>query len=192
MSNQHKIKPNTSFDIERLYDDYSHALYGVIARIIKDEFLAAEVLQDTFVKIWKYQDRYQNNKSSLFTWMMHIAKNTAINAYHSKANKYSKNTAGISDLHENSGLRVASINTDTLDLKNSLSKIDDKYREIIELIYLRGYTHKDAARYLMLPIGTVKSRIKIGIRELRSIYTAKPAVTGTIISLLLSINFFTI
>ncbi len=190
MSNETSIlSSNSSFDIEKLYDDYSHALYGVISRIIQDEQLAAEVLQDTFVKIWKYQDRYHSKKSTLFTWMMHIAKNTAINAYHSKANRQKHNTSDISEATICAGLRVASINTDALDIKSSLSKIDDKYREIIELIYLRGYTHKDAAQFLKLPIGTVKSRIKIGIRELRSIYISKPVATGTIISFMFFLNF---
>ena len=61
-----------------LYDNYSGALYGVLLKILKEPELCQDVLQESFVKIWKNIDRYNPSKGALYTWMLNIARNTAI------------------------------------------------------------------------------------------------------------------
>lgn len=70
-----------------LYDHYSPALYGVVLKVLNDETTASDVLQEVFLKIWRGIDKYDTEKGRLFTWMLNIARNTAIDALRSKAHK---------------------------------------------------------------------------------------------------------
>lgn len=164
------VKEQTKFDINLLYDQYGGAIYGVIRRMISDEDLATEVLQDTFVKVWKYQEKYDPSKSSLFTWMMHIARNSAINTIQSKTQKNRAQTShqDFSSTSMNHGITQQSI--DTLDLGDKVEALDDKYKSVLKLVYYGGFTQAEASETLDIPIGTVKSRIKTALRILSEIY----------------------
>ena len=73
--------------INLLYEYYADSLYGVIQKIISDEDTAQDVLQETFVKIWRYAKKYDSSKAKLFTWLYRIAYNTAIDKVRSQKNK---------------------------------------------------------------------------------------------------------
>lgn len=161
---------NLPLDIADLYDKYGGALYGVIKRIITDENIANDVMQDAFVKIWKYQHQFDATKSSLFTWMMHITRNTAINMVKSKAYRNHTKTDMLAEPKDYCPLQVCNTNIDAIDLNQKLDTLDPKYKVIVELIYLYGYSQSDVSQKLNIPIGTVKSRIRIAIRELRKFY----------------------
>lgn len=178
------MKEASKIDIGKVYDDYGAALYGVIHRIIKDDNIATEVLQDTFVKVWKYQDRYDPSKSSLFTWMMHIARNTAINATQTKYAKIKSRTDQVGEISQISTFKTTQINVDALDVNAKVNKLEDKYREIIELVYFQGYSQSEISKNLEIPLGTVKSRVRIALRELGKIYgdTAQATLITTLIT----------
>ncbi|MEM9528642.1 MAG: sigma-70 family RNA polymerase sigma factor [Bacteroidota bacterium] len=155
--------------ISVIYDHYGDALYGIIYRIVGREEDAAEVLQDTFVKIWKNGATYDPERGRLFTWMVNIARNLAINKRNSKG--YRQQTDVQTDeklvyLSDKSRETVP----ETVDVNGMLQKIDEKYRTVIGLLYLQGYTQQEVSDHLQIPLGTVKSRVKIGLRELRKWY----------------------
>ncbi|MEM6394738.1 MAG: RNA polymerase sigma factor [Bacteroidota bacterium] len=155
--------------IPLIYDHYGDALYGIIYRIVGREEDAAEVLQDTFVKIWKNGATYDPEKGRLFTWMVNIARNLAINKRNSKG--YRQQTDIQTDeklvyIPDESRETVP----EALDVNGMLQKIDEKYRTVISLLYLQGYTQQEVSDHLRIPLGTVKSRVKIGLRELRKWY----------------------
>jgi len=169
--------------IETLYDNYAGSLYGVILKITPDQTLAQDILQETFVKIWRNIDSYNPDQSRLFTWMMRIARNTAINKVQSKAQRKSAITEG--DIHLRT-IATKSNNDDHIDIDRLLNNLDTKYKSVLELVYLQGLTHKEASDQLDLPLGTVKSRIKIGLRHLRSVYNyMSPSLTVTTVTLIL-------
>lgn len=166
-----------------LYDQYSPALYGVILRIVRSEEIAEDVLQDSFVKIWKSADRYDRRKAKLFTWLLNIARNTAIDATRSA---YFKNTERNGNRHTDNGNHegTTEIKVDHIDVKNIVEKLESKYKEVIDLIYFNGYTQAEVAETLDIPLGTVKTRVKIAMRELRKIFCGSPV---SIIILILSL-----
>lgn len=168
-----------------IYDKYSGALYGIILRIVKDESVASEILQDTFVKVWQKRTYYDENKGRLYTWMMNIARNLSINAINSKALKDREKIHSLENnvYHINSPY---SIKEDTLDMSDMLSKLDEKYRKVIDLAYFQGYTQKEIAEKLDMPLGSVKSYVKIALRELKKIYFGK-SLLSTGISLVIVI-----
>lgn len=155
--------------IPLLYDHYGDALYGIILRIVGREADAAEVLQDTFVKIWDKGASYDPERGRLFTWMLNIARNLAINRRNSKGFRQQTDVQTDDKLVY---LSDASRQTqpDTVDVKGMLQKIDPKYQMVISLLYLRGYTQQEVSDRLQIPLGTVKSRVKIGLRELKKLY----------------------
>jgi len=151
-----------------LYNNYADSLYGVILKIITDEDLAQDVLQETFIKVWKKAKTYDSNKARLFTWLYRIAYNTAIDKVRSKTKKDKKEVQ-----IENSNvykLTSKGLNQDVLDIKTHLKTIDEKYQTVINALFFEGMTQQEASEELNIPLGTIKSRLKIGLRELKKIY----------------------
>ncbi|HBU77950.1 MAG TPA: RNA polymerase subunit sigma-70 [Muricauda sp.] len=165
--------------ISLLYENYGDTLFGVAFKVVKDEDLAQDVLQESFIKIWKKADTYDASKAKLFTWLFRIVRNTAIDKLRSVNNKSDKEIQiDVSDVYN---LGVKAINPEHLDIQENLDKIEDKYRIVLEALFFEGMTQQEASDELDIPLGTIKSRLKIGLRELGKIY-------GTTMSLLLILN----
>jgi RNA polymerase sigma factor (sigma-70 family) len=157
--------------LEVLYGQYSGALYSAILRILRQEELADEILQDTFLRIWDKIDSYDAQKGRLFTWMLNIARNLAIDKTRSREiSQQSKtgdieNFVGIIDQQESSVLSV-----DTIGLTETLKGLPQDQRFVVEHLYLKGYTQSELAEESGIPLGTIKTRLRLGMLELRKFY----------------------
>lgn len=150
-----------------LYDAYSGALYGVIMRVVEREELAQEVLQDTFVKIWKNAAGYDPSKGRPFTWMMNIARNAAIDMIRSAAVRHADSIRSLDkDVYRTGHDEVREQLGDT-DVRDVVSKLKAEHRELIEMAYYQGYSQQEIADRTGLPLGTVKSRTRTALLELR-------------------------
>lgn len=153
-----------------LYDNYSPALFGIINQIIPDKELSADVLQNVFVNIWKKIDSYDETKGRLFTWMLNIARNAAIDKIRSKS--YQDNLKN-QPLEENvNTVTVTSVVNPRINdtgLKKLVNNLKQEYRELIELFYFQGFTHEEISKLLNLPLGTVKTRIRSALIQLRTL-----------------------
>jgi RNA polymerase sigma-70 factor (ECF subfamily) len=150
-----------------LYDRYSGALYGVVLRILnRDEENAQDALQDAFVKIWKSFDSYDVSRGSLFTWMLNIARNTAIDKVRSLGRHQIQSlNPNVLEMEGN----VQTTKIDQIGLKEVIEKLKPEYRMLIELAYFGGYTQEEIAEKLSMPLGTVKTRVRSALQELRKI-----------------------
>jgi RNA polymerase sigma-70 factor (ECF subfamily) len=165
--------------ISLLYDNYSDTLFGVAYKVVKDEDVAQDVLQESFVKIWKKADSYDASKAKLFTWLFRITRNTAIDKLRSISTKSDKEIQiDVSDVYN---LGVRGIIPELMDVQENLDKIEPKYKEVLEALFFEGMTQQEASDELDIPLGTIKSRLKIGLRELRKIYG-----TSMVLALVLS------
>ena len=164
----HLLQNGDKKAISLLYKNYADALYGVIRKVILDEDLAQDVLQETFVKIWRYAKKYDANKAKLFTWLYRIAYNTAIDKVRSLKNKKNNEV----QMESSTVYKITSneLNQDVLDIKKHLSSLDEKYQIVINALFFEGMTQQEASEELNIPLGTIKSRLKIGLRELKKIY----------------------
>ena len=154
--------------ISLLYEHYGDTLYGVAKKVVRDEELAQDVLQESFVKIWKKSDSYDASKAKLFTWLFRITRNTAIDKLRSVNTKSDKEIQmDVSDVYN---LGVDSIRPEFIDVRENLDKIEDKYQIVLEALFFHGMTQQEASDELDIPLGTIKSRLKIGLRELKKIY----------------------
>lgn len=152
-----------------LYEYYSDSLYGVILQVTNNEEIAQDALQETFVKVWKNAKKYDSQKAKLFTWLYRIARNTAIDKLRSHKKRFDKEIQiDQSDVYI---LPTTSLNQDVIDLKKHVETLEEKYQVVLKALFFEGMTQQEASDELAIPLGTVKSRLKIGLRELKKLYT---------------------
>ena len=154
-----------------LYDKYSAALYGVILRIVKKEEVAEDVMQECFVKIWYSFHQYNKEKGKLFTWILNIARNTAIDKIRSKEFRVSSRETSIDESpvkHFSSSFQVI---PDYIGIKEIVAKLNPDQKKIIDMMYFDGYTQSEVAEELAIPLGTVKTRARAAIKFLTKLLT---------------------
>lgn len=152
-----------------LYTNYSQSLYAVAYKILEDEDLASDALQEAFIKIWSKKHQYNPEKARVYTWMYRIVRNKAIDVQRSHNLRLNRKDA-IDDPDYTYQLSSPCMNIEVLDLKHHLRSLDLKYQSVINALFIKGLTQEEAALKLDIPLGTVKSREAIAIRELRRIY----------------------
>jgi RNA polymerase sigma factor (sigma-70 family) len=151
-----------------LYDNYSPALYTTIAQLVNDMEIANDVLQEVFVNIWRKIDTYDQSKGRLFTWMLNIARNASIDTLRSKSyQNMQKNQSLQADTERSVPVRAASINVDNIGLRKVVERLKQEHRTLIDLAYFKGYTHEEIAEIEDIPLGTVKTRIRNALIQLR-------------------------
>ncbi|MGE8290811.1 MAG: RNA polymerase sigma factor [Sphingobacterium sp.] len=157
-----------------LYDNYSEALYGVVCRIIASSEHAEEVIQDVFVKIWKHVDLFDAEKGRLYTWMISIARNTALDYRKSKAVLNEQKNQPLSNIvnskEEQDQTQIEqSAKADFIGFRNILDKLKPEWRILIEMAYYEGYTQQEIAEQLDVPLGTVKTRTRAAFLQLQQL-----------------------
>ena len=153
-----------------LYDNYASALYSIVLQIVNDAELANDVLQEVFVNIWRRIEQYDAGKGRLFTWMLNIARNASIDTLRSKSYQNSRKNQSIQDNVDT--IQVTDVlqpGIDTIGLRKVLEKLKEEQRILIELAYFKGYTHEEIAELEKLPLGTVKTRIRNALIQLRGL-----------------------
>ncbi|MCB0462922.1 MAG: sigma-70 family RNA polymerase sigma factor [Flavobacteriaceae bacterium] len=154
---------------ETLYDMYSESMHGVIYNIVRDKEIAEEIMQDVFIKAWHKSDTYSDSKGRFFTWILNIARNAAIDKTRSKnfknANKNLNADFFVGILEHSDSLDNQ---TDAIGIKKFVTKLAEKCKQVIDLLYFKGYTQKEASETLKMPIGTIKTRNRQCINELRA------------------------
>ncbi|MEM6263063.1 MAG: sigma-70 family RNA polymerase sigma factor [Bacteroidota bacterium] len=154
--------------IQLIYRHYGHNLFNVVYRIIRDEGSAQDVFQEVMIKIWRKGHSYTREKGSLYTWLLSVCKHAAIDYTRSKVYLDGQRHSGSL---ENSTAASARVNptAEQHELREWVQKLPEKQRVLVEMAYFQGYTHEEISEKLDIPLGTVKTRIRIAIRELRKV-----------------------
>ncbi len=151
-----------------LYDMYSKSLFAVISNLIKDREEAEDVLQEVFVKIWKNIDSYSESKGRLYTWMINITRNSAIDKLRSKGyNNSQKNLSADNFVHLLDDSNKLTHKIDTIGIQEFVKKLKPKCIALIDLLFFKGYTQQEASEELQIPLGTVKTQNRNCINDLR-------------------------
>lgn len=165
----HYLQVQDKKAITILYNSYSPVLYGVILRIVKNEMIAEDVLQECFVKIWTSFHLYNPFRGRLFTWLLNIARHLAIDKIRSRA--YLKGlktqpmeTGNLARKIVNQGFQPEHIG-----IKELTNKLRPEHQKIIDLMYFEGYSQREIAEELNLPLGTVKTKARQAIQILRKL-----------------------
>lgn len=153
---------------EYLYDHYSSALYGVLVNILRNEDDAADLLQEVFIKIWRKIGTYESSRGRLFTWMINIARNSAIDFLRSSDFRNSSQNHELSESVYNSVVD-ATPHEDYIGLRALTTTLKEEFRVLVDLAYYKGYTHEEIAKELNIPAGTVKTRLRAALLQLRKL-----------------------
>jgi RNA polymerase sigma-70 factor (ECF subfamily) len=146
-----------------LYEKYSGALYGVVLRMCRDKELSEDLLQEIFVTIWEKIEQYDPEKGKFYTWAYRIAKNKTLNALRKSDPLIQKEDMGVyNDIEdkETSG--------DFEALNGAIKKLEVHHQKVIELVYFKGYTHREAHKLMGVPLGTFKSYVRQALVQLRA------------------------
>lgn len=162
------LKQRHEMAFSYLYDHYSASLYSVILSIIPDRELSNDVLQEVFVKIFRQIESYDTTKGRLFTWMLNIARNASIDALRSKNFQQSKQNRELTENMSETGGSTQT-NTDKIGLRKIVNKLKDEYRVLVELSYFEGFTQDEIAKMLNIPLGTVKTRLRAALLQLKQV-----------------------
>ena len=168
------LKESDAQAFSYLYDSYSGALYGAILKVISDQTLAEDILQEAFVKIWNNIQSYESPKGRLFTWMINITRNHTIDITRSKGFKKQSKIQTSEFSVDESGARSGTRESfDTIGIRKQVDLLKEDHQQLIDMAYYNGFTQKEISEQLSLPIGTVKSRMRAAIIELKKIVLRK-------------------
>ena len=163
-----KLKNKDIAAFEQLHSMYAENILGVINTILQNPERSEEICQDVFIKIWENAHSYNPAKGRFFTWILNIARNAAIDELRSKSHKnWKKNLTTdyfVGNLEEHDDMDSK---MDVIGLKKLLKGLKKKCTKLIELLYFKGFTQKEAAEQLNIPIGTVKTRNRSCISQIR-------------------------
>ncbi len=155
---------------EKLYDNYASMLFGIISRIVRDAEDAENLLQDCFVKIWRNIEQYDASKGRFATWLINIARNTAIDFTRSKIYLQRQKNQAIDNI-VSIGLNLSTMPyIDTIGLRQLVNALTPQCREVIEWMYFDGYTQQEISENFDIPLGTVKTRARMGLVALREYF----------------------
>lgn len=164
----HGLRQHCNEAYRNLYLHYRGSLYNVILQLISDRETASDVLQEVFITVWQQIDKYDAGKGKLFTWLVRLTRNAAINKLRSKVYKsQAKNRSldiYVSEVEENYD-GTDSINL--IGLRKQVHQLREEYKNVIELSFYNGCTQEEIAKALNIPLGTVKTRLRNALLELR-------------------------
>jgi RNA polymerase sigma factor (sigma-70 family) len=150
-----------------LYDHYAGALQGIVKQIVLQEEVAQDVVQEVFVSIWRKIDSYDAEKGRLFTWMLNVARNAAIDKVRSKG--YQQGLRQVSLDNSEQHHPVVRPGIDDFGLRKTIQRLKEEQRQLVDLSYYQGYTHDQIAKALNIPLGTVKTRLRSALSQLRTL-----------------------
>ncbi len=157
-----------------LFARYSKLVYSATYRVLRDPHLAEDMVQEVFLRLWRKPDSYSSSRGRLTTWLTSVARNRAVDEVRSRSRRYRHETASPEEAERE--LPAPPTDDPALTAEQSdqrrlilvaLSKLPDEQRKTITLAYFGGYTQQEIAEILEQPLGTVKTRIRLGMQKLR-------------------------
>lgn len=165
--------------LSSLYDATNRLMYGLVLRILKDTGAAEEVMLDVYTQVWRQAAQYDDRRGTPMAWLTTIARSRAIDRLRAGHAEYLR--------HETLDMTTQTATTENLEeamamretqqtIRAALSEISPEQREVIELAYYSGLSHSEIAAQLTQPLGTVKTRIRLGMMRLRELLKGAPEV----------------
>ena len=165
-----------------LYDRHGRAAYSLAYRIMGEKQEAEDVVQEAFIKVWRSAGSFRVGRGSVRTWILSIVHNRGIDQLRSLASRrrtQEKVEASAQRSQPSNAFSEAWRNLQREQVREALGSLPPEQLKILELAYFSGYTHTEIADQLELPLGTVKGRMRLGLKKLRDHFGARGmAATG--------------
>lgn len=154
---------------KQLHAQYASSMLGVIQGIVIKEEVAQELCQDVFMKMWSRIGSYDPQKGRFFTWLLNIARNTAIDHLRSRTAKEQKQNLNPDNfVHIFGGSNAFENQTDTIGLMKLVEDLEQRCKDLIDRLFFKGFTQQQTSEDMEIPIGTVKTQIRRCINSLRA------------------------
>ncbi|MCY9661826.1 RNA polymerase sigma factor [Paenibacillus chondroitinus] len=155
-----------------LYDKYEKPIYAFAYRIVQDAMMAEEVVQELFLRIWKAAERYDAAHGKLTSWMFALTRNIAIDLLRKKQNRTIVQTMEAEQLNQipDSGKSTEEVALEGWrgrEIREALHELNPDQKQVVDLIYYQGYTQQEVSDQQAIPLGTVKSRVRLALKQLR-------------------------
>lgn len=171
-----RISSGDQAALSAIYDRYERLVYGLLCGMLKDTDDAEDVMQEVFAQVWRKADTYQEARGTARNWLLRIAHNRAINLIRSKRMQAKSLESRLDDVTLN-GLDPALVTNSEVQqsdaeefehVDHALQGLPPDQRILVELAFLKGYSHSEICEETGIPLGTVKTRIRNGLQTLRS------------------------
>ncbi len=162
-----------------LYERHSRAAYSLAYRMMGERQASEDLTQDAFIKVWRGAGSYRSERGSVRTWILSIVHNRGIDQLRSHASRrrtQDKIEASAARSQPSDAFAETWRNAQREQVREALSTLPEEQLKILELAYFSGYTHVEIADLLGLPLGTVKGRMRLGLKKIRTYFESKAAV----------------
>jgi RNA polymerase sigma-70 factor (ECF subfamily) len=159
-----------------LYDRHSRAAYSLAYRMMGEPQAAEDLAQDAFLKVWRSAASYRAQRGSVRTWILSIVHNRGIDQLRSLASRrrtQQKVEAEAPRSQPSEAFSESWRNTQREQVRAAMSTLPPEQLKILELAYFSGYTHVEIADMLDLPLGTVKGRMRLGLKKIRDFFDSR-------------------
>ncbi|HLT19033.1 MAG TPA: sigma-70 family RNA polymerase sigma factor [Thermomicrobiales bacterium] len=170
----HRVSLGDTSALEALYTRYARVVYSFAMRIVMDPMLAEEVLQEVFVRTWRQADRFQRSRGNFASWLLSITHNLAIDEVRKRQRRPQKSDAvDVSDalfglVDEATNVEEAAEAADLrIRIRTAMVTLPEAQREAIELAFFAGLSQREISAHLDVPLGTIKTRMRLGLKKLR-------------------------
>ena len=171
--------------LETLYDRYGDYVYSVCLRMVGDVQLAEDLSQEVFLRLWRRPDLYDVSRGRFLTWLLSVARNRAIDERRSRGRRFRLETPPSETSEElleaaptAEDRDVAVVSEERVVVQKALATLPPEQRLAIQLAYFGGYTQQEIAAGLHQPLGTVKTRIRLGLQKLRMLLVEEQGGSG--------------
>jgi RNA polymerase sigma-70 factor (ECF subfamily) len=151
-----------------LYQMYGGLVYGLALRVLQNPGMAEEVTQDIFLKVWQQPDRWNPELGQFSSWLLTITRNAAIDRLRKERHAPVQGMEHVEAASHTPGIDAHWYDGQVL--VNLLEQLPVEQRQLIELAFYQGFTHSELAERLRLPLGTVKTRLRMGLQKLKTLW----------------------
>ena len=156
-----------------LYDRHGRPAYSLAYRMMGEKQAAEELAQNAFIKVWRGAGSYRAERASVRTWILSIVHNRGIDQLRSHASRrrtQEKIEASAASSQPSEAFAETWRNTQSEQVREALNTLPKEQLKILELAYFSGYTHVEIAELLGVPLGTVKGRMRAGLKKMRAYF----------------------
>lgn len=168
-----RIQKRDQTALSELYERYSGLVYNMAMQVLRNADSAEEVTQDIFFQVWRWPEKWDAGKGRFTSWLLTVTRYTSIDTLRQQNRQPSLSPHSLDNLAKLL-TKTSSVEDDRRDngllLRSLMSNLPGDQRDLIMMAYFRGMTHSEIAEQLNLPLGTVKSRIRLGLQKLKDLW----------------------